>query len=80
MRIKLNYKTDNLINGQDLKIGDLLEIVEGDYKGEIILKTYECFVMLSDPGSTWSLSTPGLIGRKLLPGESITLIVENTEE
>ena len=77
MRIKLNYKTDNLINAQDLEIGDLLEIVEGPYKDEIILKTYECFVLLSDPGSTWSLGTPGLIGRKLLPGESITLIVEN---
>ena len=76
MRIKLNYKTDNLTNAQDLKTGDLLEIVEGDYKGKIILKTYECFVMLSDPSSTWSLSTCGLLGRKLLPGESITLIVE----
>ena len=76
MRIKLNYKTDNLTNAQDLKTGDLLEIVEGPYKGKIILKTYECFVMLSDPSSTWSLSTCGLLGRKLLPGESITLIVE----
>ena len=80
MRIKLNYKTDNLINGQDLKIGDLLEIVIGDYKGEIILKTYECFVLLSNPNNTWSLDTPGLIGRKLLPGERITLIVEDVEE
>ena len=79
MRIKLNYKTDNLVNAQDLEIGDLLEIVEGDYKGEIILKTYECFVQLSDPNNTWGLGTPGLIGRKLLPGESITLIVENHE-
>ena len=79
MKVKLNYKTDNLPNAKDLETGDLLEIVEGDYKGEIILKTYECFVMLSDPGSTWSLSTPGLIGRKLLPGESITLIVEKHE-
>ena len=75
--MKLNYKTDNLTNAQDLKIGDLLEITTGDYKGEIILKTYECFVLLSDPGSTWSLGSTGLIGRKLLPGESITLIVEN---
>lgn len=80
MRIKLNYKTDNLNTGQDLKIGDLLEIVAGDYKGEIILKTYECFVQLSDPNNTWSLGTPGLIGRKLLPGERITLIVEDVEE
>ena len=77
MRIKLNYKTDNLVNGQDLEIGDLLEIVTGDFKGEIILKTYRCFVQLSDPKNTWSLGTSGFIGRKLLPGESITLIVEN---
>ena len=76
MRIKLNYKTDNLVNAQDLEIGDLLEIVTGDYKGEIILKTYECFVQLSDPNNTWSLGTCGILGRKLLPGESITLIVE----
>ena len=76
MRIKLNYKTDNLTNAQDLKTGDLLEIVEGSFKGEIILKTYECFVQLSDPNNTWGLGTPGLIGRKLLPGERITLIVE----
>ena len=54
-----------------------MEIVEGGYKGEIILKTYECFVLLSNPRNTWSLGTPGLIGRKLLPGESITLIAEN---
>ena len=76
MKVKLNYKTDNLTNAQDLETGDLLEIVEGSFKGEIILKTYECFVMLSDPGSTWSLSTCGLLGRRLLPGESITLTVE----
>ena len=76
MKVKLNYKTDNLTNAQDLEVGDLLEIVEGSYKDEIILRTYECFVMLSDPGSTWSLSTCGLLGRKLLPGESITLTVE----
>ena len=76
MKVKLNYKTDNLTNAQDLEVGDLLEIVEGSFQGEIILKTYECFVMLSDPGSTWSLNTGGLLGRKLLPGESITLTVE----
>ena len=76
MKVKLNYKTDNLTNAQDLEVGDLLEIVEGSYKDEIILRTYECFVMLSDPGSTWSLNTCGLLGRKLLPGESITLTVE----
>ena len=77
MKVELKYKTDNLVNGQDLKIGDLLEITTGDYEGEIILKTYECFVRLSDPNNTWSLNTPGLLGRKLLPGESITLTVEN---
>ncbi len=76
MKVELKYKTDNLTNAQDLEIGDLLEIVEGSFKGEIILKTYECFVMLSDPNNTWNLSTSGLLGRKLLPGESITLTVE----
>ena len=79
MKVKLNYKTDNLTNAQDLEIGDLLEIVEGSFKGEIILKTYECFVQLSDPNNTWNLSTSGLLGRKLLPGESITLTVEKHE-
>ena len=77
MKVKLNYTTDNLTNAQDLKIGDLLEIVTGEYKGEVILKTFECFVQLSDPSNTWNLNTSGLLGRKLLPGESITLTVEN---
>ena len=31
MKVELKYKTDNLVNGQDLKIGDLLEITTGDY-------------------------------------------------
>ena len=76
MKVKLNYKTDNLTNAQDLEMGSLLEIAIGALRGDIILKTFGGFVLLSDPGIVWSLNTPGLLGRKLLPGESITLTVE----
>ena len=79
MKVKLNYKTDNLTNAQDLEVGDLLEITVGAFRSEIILKTFECFVQLSDPNNTWNLCTSGLLGRKLLPGESITLTVEKHE-
>lgn len=76
MKIKLNYKQPTTWDANELKVGDLMEVFHSSFFGEIILKTQSCFVSLTNPNCTWPLGTKGLIGTKLQPGESITLIQE----
>ena len=72
-------KTIRVVNhtdtsAQNLVIGDMMETM---YNGEVhvILRMYFGFVSLTDPSCTWQRDTE-LLGRKLLPGEGITLIQE----
>jgi hypothetical protein len=57
-----------------LKIGEMMELHE-QYIGQVVLCTYKTIISLSDPNHTWGRGTR-LSGRKLLPGESVTLIQE----
>lgn len=63
-----------------LEIGEMMEVQEfGICNNHILLKTYDIIVSLTDPKSTWPAtgrSTPRFTGRKLNPGESITLTQE----
>ena len=77
----LKYKEEveeELFTAKDLEIGEMMELTAHQtFKGNIILKTYDTFVNLMSPDDVWSHSVASsLIGRKLLPGEGITLIQE----
>ena len=58
------------------KMGDLMVIIEtnSNYKGHVILHSYDEFIDLNDPHNVWSLGL-GVEVRYLKPGESVTLTV-----
>jgi hypothetical protein len=58
----------------DLNVGEMMEIVH-ETKLHVVLRTFSKFVSLTNPDDTWGTHTK-LLGRKLLPGEGITLIQE----
>lgn len=76
MKYKTNFKSiQKEFNSSMLEIGEMMEITEGCYSGHIILRCYEFIVSLYNPKNTWDIDCT-LTGRKLLPGESITLTQE----
>ncbi len=69
------YKEEVIIkefNASELKVGEMMELKSG----EIALRTYDRLVSLSNPECTWNNDLDYVKGRKLLPGEGITLIQE----
>ena len=76
MKTKTHFKS-KAFNASMLKIGEMMEVTMEPCKskGEIILRTYDSYISLSNPRSTWGNKCT-IEGRKLLPGESITLIQE----
>jgi hypothetical protein len=74
IRIENHSKRPNSFSSLDLTIGEMMETM---YNGEVhvILRMYLGFVSLTDPSCTWQRDA-ALLGRKLLPGEGITLIQE----
>ena len=74
-----NYtKKHQRITADCLKIGEMMEVDEEktpEYKGFVILRSYNCLVCLNDPTNTWGIYSL-LEGYKLLPGESVTLTQE----
>lgn len=74
MKVIKNFSQIADFNSTMLEIGEMMEMSK-PYAGHIVLRTYDKFVKLDDQAHTWSIDTI-IIGRKLLPGESITLIQE----
>lgn len=75
MKIITNFKEKiSNFNSSMLDIGEMMVIYE-IYPGEIILRSYNKFVSLTNPRHDWDKNAE-LKGRKLLPGESVTLIQE----
>jgi hypothetical protein len=61
-----------------LEVGEMMECTDlnGNAKGHILLRIYaNTLVSLDCPNKTWNVSVK-LQGRKLSPGESVTLIQE----
>jgi len=52
------------ISTDNLKIGEAAMLTEGEYKGEIVLKTFSNYVLLDKPDFTWS-SSPSLKCRRV---------------
>lgn len=76
MKYKTNFKSiQKEFNASMLEIGEMMEVTEGYYSGHVILRCCKIIVSLYNPKDTWNINCT-LIGRKLLPGESITLIQE----
>mgnify|MGYP000377776043 CR=1 FL=1 len=68
-------KKEPLFDSSMLKVGEMMETKSG----EIILRVYRKLVSLNNPNSTWDLApnvSGDIYGRKLQPGESITLTQE----
>ena len=58
-----------------LKVGEMMELPDGS----VLLRAYIGYISLNNPNFTWSINLDGdpkFDGRKLQPGESITLIQE----
>lgn len=75
MKYKTNFKSiQKEFHSSMLKQGEMMEITLGVYTGQVIMRTYDSLVSLTN-ADTWNQNAT-LIGRKLLPGESITLVQE----
>lgn len=73
-----SHSSNYNFNSSMLKVGEMMEITDTElpeYYKQIVLRTYDNIVLLNSPKITW-LTTAPLKGRKLLPGEGITLIQE----
>lgn len=75
MKIKTNFNTNIPFSSNQLKIGEMMIGSNSAYDDIIILKTYDRLISLEEHVRSWSLNSE-FIGRKLLPGESVTLIQE----
>ena len=68
-------KTRRPFDSTMLKVGEIMEITEGEYSGEIAIKMNNQDVYsLNDSCKIYNKNS--CIGRKLQPGESITLTQE----
>jgi len=78
MKLKKNFKEQKLtITAGELKIGEMMEVTDGDYTEHILLRTYDRLISLSNPNLTWDEPKNITIeGIRLLPGQSVTLIQE----
>lgn len=74
------YDKEPQFDSSRLHIGEMMVCDDSISKGEVLLRCYCSIVSLTDPTHTWKFNftseCPKLIGRKLLPGESITLTQE----
>lgn len=76
MKYKTNFKSiQKGFNASMLEIGEMMEVTEECYSGHVLLRCYGYVVSLFDPKEAWDIDC-SLTGRKLLPGESITLTQE----
>jgi hypothetical protein len=78
MKLIKNYKMrDVVFSSQGLNIGEMMEVTEPGYgyTSHVILRTYVGYVSLNNPEMTWGLRL-NIMGRKLNPGESVTLVQE----
>jgi hypothetical protein len=75
MKLVKAIASSELFDSTKLGIGEMMECQEASHLGHVILATFTKYISLTDPSSTWNRDYK-LIGRKLLPGESVTLIQE----
>lgn len=75
MKLKINYNNEILIPTQNLSVGEMAIINESEYLGHVIIRTFDGFVSLSNPNTTWQKNF-NIMCKKLNSGESVTLTQE----
>jgi hypothetical protein len=66
------------ISGSDLEVGQIGTIVGGHvFNGELLLRTYSNYVLLTDPSNTWEQGS-GFTVEPLQVGDQITITVDTT--
>jgi len=73
--LKLGKK---VILAKEMKIGDIGKVDDDMYRGDIVIRTYEGLVSLSNVQRVWSREVP-LEVRLLEPGSAIALTVKEHE-
>lgn len=80
MRIENRTKPKNTVKSGSMTVGEVARIVRGgglaDHNGEVILRTYDGFVSLTNPAHTWTGSRAGTSFDVVLL--DATLVVEET--
>lgn len=74
---RINIK-HQMFTSDELKIGEMMEWEDNaspNNNGGVILRTYDRLVCLNNPSITFKIDST-LCGRKLQPGEGISLIQE----
>lgn len=72
-------KKEQPFDSSMLKVGEMMEVARGHLScdaGEILIKTHKQLLSLTDLKAWSENSLDRIIGRKLQPGESITLTQE----
>jgi len=71
--VTLNLAT-GVVSARDLTCGQFMKVVNSSYSGEVILRTFEGFVSITNPGNTWDRSC--ILEGVLLPkGTTINVVV-----
>ena len=71
MKVDINLKAKQLIPASSMKVGQI-GIVDGDeFNPQVVLRAYDTFVSLTDPGDTWG--NPEFKVELLTPNDSVTL-------
>ena len=73
MKLKRNSeKNDVIVTANELLIGELAEMIEPNYAGEIVIRAYRYIVSLSEPNHVWD-SPSALKVKKLAKGTTFIL-------
>jgi len=72
MKLKLNPTPNNAFLAKWLRVGEMMEVEDEIKRGHILLRSFNSIISLTDPNHTYGIDCE-LTGRKLLPGESVTL-------
>lgn len=74
-KLTKSFKTDEIpFNATMLKVGEMMECTGESYRGHILLRCTSALISLN-AYNRWD-NIPILTGRKLLPGEFVTLTQE----
>jgi hypothetical protein len=81
MKIEVNLSNPNTVSARLMKVGDIgiVRTSASKYLGAVLLRTFNQFVDLKSPRSTWSVdynSYPEVEVEILPPGTQVTLTIE----
>lgn len=77
MKAEIENQSIAIISARQLSIGEVMQVMDGSstYNGEILLRTYDMLISLSNPRNTWSTGVT-IRGVRLPKGTQITLTID----